>query len=47
MGVEQRNAYYFDTLRLQVPGGVEEIQRRALASGINFRYPDEARSTSH
>jgi glycine dehydrogenase len=23
MGVEQRNAYYFDTLRLQVPGGVE------------------------
>ena len=41
MGVEQRNAYYFDTLRLQVPGGVEEIQRRALASGINFRYPDE------
>ncbi len=42
MGVEQRNAHYFDTLRLQVPGGVEEIQRRALASGINFRYPDES-----
>ena len=42
MGVEQRNAHYFDTLRLQIPGGVEEIQRRALASGINFRYPDES-----
>jgi len=41
MGVEQRNAHYFDTLRLHVPGGLEEIQRRALASGINFRYPDE------
>ncbi|HEY9463333.1 MAG TPA: aminomethyl-transferring glycine dehydrogenase [Vicinamibacterales bacterium] len=41
MGVEQRNAHYFDTLRLRVPAGVEEIQRRALASGINFRYPDE------
>jgi glycine dehydrogenase len=41
MGVEQRNAHYFDTLRLHVPAGVEEIQRRALASGINFRYPDE------
>jgi glycine dehydrogenase len=42
MGVEQRNTHYFDTLRLEVPAGVEEIQRRALASGINFRYPDES-----
>jgi glycine dehydrogenase len=41
MGVEQSNAHYFDTLRLHVPAGLEEIQRRALASGINFRYPDE------
>ena len=41
MGVEQSNAHYFDTLRLHVPDGLEEIQRRALASGINFRYPDE------
>ena len=41
MGVEQRNDHYFDTLRLHVPAGVEEIQRRAIASGINFRYPDE------
>src|SRR5688572_17269717 len=42
MGLEQRNAHYFDTLRVEVPSGIEEIQRRALASGINFRYPDEA-----
>jgi glycine dehydrogenase len=40
MGLRQRNAHYFDTLRVQVPAGVEEIQRRALASGINFRYAD-------
>jgi glycine dehydrogenase len=42
MGIEQRNAHYFDTLRVDVPSGVEGIQQRALASGINFRYPDEA-----
>jgi glycine cleavage system P protein (glycine dehydrogenase) len=42
MGIEQRNAHYFDTLRLHVPAGVEEIRRRAIASGINFRFPDEA-----
>jgi glycine dehydrogenase len=41
MGVEQRNAHYFDTLRIDLPSGVEEVRRRALASGINFRYPDE------
>ncbi len=41
MGLGQRNAHYFDTLRVQVPAGVEEIQRRAVASGINFRYPDD------
>ncbi len=41
MGLEQRNAQYFDTLRVDVPVGIEDIQRRALAAGINFRYPDE------
>jgi glycine dehydrogenase len=41
MGLEQRNAHYFDTLRVDVPAGVEDIQRGALAAGINFRYPDE------
>ena len=41
MGLEQRNAHYFDTLRIDVPSGVEEIQRRALASGMNFWYPDD------
>src|SRR5688500_14943570 len=28
MGLEQRNTPYFDTLRIDVPSGVEEIQRR-------------------
>jgi glycine dehydrogenase len=41
MGLEQRNAHYFDTVRIDVPSGVEEVRRRAVASGINFRYPDE------
>ena len=41
MGIEQRNAHYFDTLHLDVPSGIEEIQRGAIASGINFRYLDE------
>jgi glycine dehydrogenase len=41
MGLEQRNAHYFDTVRIDVPAGIEDVQRRALASGINFRYPDE------
>ena len=41
MGLAQRNAHYFDTLRIDVPSGVEEIQRRALASGMNFLYPDD------
>jgi glycine dehydrogenase len=41
MGLEQRNAHYFDTVRIDVPSGVEEIRHRALASGINFRYPDD------
>ena len=41
MGLEQRNAHYFDTVRIDVPSGIEEVQRRALAAGINFRYPDE------
>jgi glycine dehydrogenase len=41
MGLDQHNAHYFDTVRIDVPSGVEAVQRRALASGINFRYPDE------
>jgi glycine dehydrogenase len=41
MGVEQRNTHYFDTVRIDVPSGIDEVQRRALAAGINFRYPDD------
>jgi glycine dehydrogenase len=41
MGLEQRNIHYFDTLRIDVPSVIEDVQRRALAAGLNFRYPDE------
>ncbi|MSO29676.1 MAG: glycine dehydrogenase (aminomethyl-transferring) [Acidobacteria bacterium] len=41
MGLRQSNAHYFDTLRVDVPAGVEPIRQRALAAGINFRYIDE------
>ncbi|PYR73012.1 MAG: glycine dehydrogenase (aminomethyl-transferring), partial [Acidobacteria bacterium] len=41
LGIRQTNAQYFDTLRLEVPSGVEPIRTRALEAGINFRYIDE------
>ncbi len=41
LGVTQTNAHYFDTLRLEVPFGVDEVRRRALDAGINFRYIDD------
>jgi glycine dehydrogenase len=41
MGLEQRNAHYFDTLRIHVPSGLEGVRRKAIAAGINVRYPDE------
>jgi glycine dehydrogenase len=40
-GLSQRNAAYFDTVRIDVPTGVEAIRRRATAAGINLRYVDE------
>ena len=39
-GFRQTNAHYFDTVRVEVPGGVGPIRERALAAGINFRYID-------
>ncbi len=41
LGWRQANANYFDTLRIDVPGGVEPVRQRALAAGINLRYIDE------
>ena len=41
LGVAQTNTEYFDTLRLDVPFGVEPIRRAALEAGINFRYIDD------
>jgi glycine cleavage system P protein (glycine dehydrogenase) len=40
LGVRQSNTSYFDTLRLEVPAGVEPIRHAALEAGINFRYID-------
>jgi glycine dehydrogenase len=41
LGLRQTNAHYFDTLRVEVPSGVEPVRRAALAAGINFRYIDD------
>jgi glycine dehydrogenase len=41
LGVKQTNAHYFDTLRLEVTGGVQNVRQAALARGINFRYIDD------
>jgi glycine dehydrogenase len=40
LGIRQRNACYFDTLLLELPGDVEAVRRRAVDAGINFRYVD-------
>jgi len=40
IGLRQVNPHYFDTLRVEVSGGVEPIRERALAAGINLRYID-------
>ena len=41
LGLEQRNADYFDTLCVELPAGVVQVRERALAAGINLRYIDE------
>jgi glycine dehydrogenase len=41
LGFTQRNALYFDTLRIDVPAGVEALRTRALAARVNFRYADD------
>jgi glycine dehydrogenase len=41
LGLRQRNPSYFDTLSIEVPGGVEPVRQRALAAGINLRYINE------
>jgi glycine dehydrogenase len=38
LGATQANARYFDTLRLDVPFGVDAVREHALEAGINFRY---------
>jgi glycine dehydrogenase len=41
LGLQQTNAHYFDTLRVNLRGGVEELRRQAGAAGINFRIIDQ------
>ena len=41
LGVKQLNAHYFDTLRIDIAGGVEKVREHALGKGINFRYVDD------
>jgi glycine dehydrogenase len=41
LGFRQTNAHFFDTLRIEVPAGVDAIRRRALEAGTNFRYIDD------
>src|SRR5258705_9290317 len=41
LGVRQANSQYFDSLRLEVPSGVDGVRHAALAAGINFRYVDD------
>ncbi|HEY6362850.1 MAG TPA: aminomethyl-transferring glycine dehydrogenase [Vicinamibacterales bacterium] len=41
LGLDQTNAHYFDTLRVVLPDGVEELRRQAGAAGINFRIIDD------
>src|SRR6185436_17735908 len=44
IGVYQLNDVYFDTIRLEVPGGaaaVERVKRAAESARMNFRYRDD------
>jgi glycine dehydrogenase len=40
LGLRQTNAHYFDTLRVEVPSGIDGVRAAALAAGINLRYID-------
>jgi glycine dehydrogenase len=40
-GFRQVNDVYFDTLCVEVPGGVADVRRRAEDAGINLRYLDD------
>jgi glycine dehydrogenase len=41
LGFSQTNDGYFDTLRVDVPAGVEAVIARAVAQGINLRVVDD------
>ena len=40
-GCRQVNQLFFDTIRVEVPGGSSTVRPHAEAAGINFRYPGE------
>ncbi len=41
LGLTQRNRQYFDTLCVDVPSGLDQVQQQALEKRINFRYIDD------
>lgn len=46
LGCPQRNRWYFDTLNIELPGGLgteRRLRREALEAGINFRYFNDGR----
>jgi glycine dehydrogenase len=38
LGLETAGDAFFDTIRVQMPGGIEPLRRAALEARINFRY---------
>jgi glycine cleavage system P protein (glycine dehydrogenase) len=38
LGLHQRNAHYFDTLRVELPVDADRVHQRALEAGVNFRH---------
>jgi glycine dehydrogenase len=40
LGLRQATPHFFDTLCVEVPGGVEGVRQRALDAGMNLRYID-------
>lgn len=44
LGYKQMNPYYVDTLYIEPSGGsAENLRKRAVQAGLNFRYPDASR----
>ena len=40
-GIKQENKYFFDTLKINVPGKADEFKNKFESAGINIRYIDK------